>query len=619
MAFPAIPAAITGARGLMAARRAGQLMTAASAANPIPPSLAAAGLSAGAIFGPISLLNQDPQELGALIAQTNLSLQEGIQQITASAKDVVSLPAEFLDQVKSGYEAEIMRRSSREAAEQQNPLGARSGRQVMQEGGDVSMLPNVAPAPMMEGTPMGGNLSAPMAPAQAELSPAEMQEAQGALMQIIQIIQMLVNQGMSEEKIQQFLAQYGITEEELDQAAAILGVDIDALMAGEQRMPMAEGGPSKAETIPRDAMDAANAAIGFRLFQDDDGSSKIYSPEQLENVIKVFYDQYEFQLNKGNQAAAKVLSDQINKLEALKIQMQAPQEPMMMAAGGPSVNYMDIYNTYKDMDFTSIDDIAKPGTPEDYDSKMFKLARAIMISDFDYKKDLEAGRNDSAAERLVFINNMKKELQMLKNEYDNLFNPKSKKQNMMPPIMMAEGGPAKNVSDRTQAEQNTYSSFRFAVLNPDGAGADIMKKLYLEAFGPEIYAMDEANILAGNEPNEFLQRGIEMFGKYRNTPITVAPSVMSNLPDNISMTQQPRPQQMKSMSDNEPMMQARSRDGQIFTLKSQITNLMNDYNIAIRDQDFDTAQAIADQINNIDVVITQLQSQMPMGLGQKKN
>ena len=107
------------------------------------------------------------------------------------------------------------------------------------------MMPNVAPAPMMVGTPMGGNLSAQMAPAQAELDPAEMQEAQGALMQIIQIIQMLINQGMSEEEIQQFLAQYGITEEELDQAAAILGVDIDALIAGEQRMPMAEGGETE--------------------------------------------------------------------------------------------------------------------------------------------------------------------------------------------------------------------------------------------------------------------------------------------------------------------------------------------------------------------------------------
>lgn len=124
-------------------------------------------------------------------------------------------------------------------------LKDRFGREDMQEGGDVSMLPNVAPAPMMAGTPMGGDLSAQMAPAQAELDPAEMQEAQGALMQIIQIIQMLINQGMSEEEIQQFLAQYGITEEELDQAAAILGVDIDALIAGEQRMPMAEGGETE--------------------------------------------------------------------------------------------------------------------------------------------------------------------------------------------------------------------------------------------------------------------------------------------------------------------------------------------------------------------------------------
>ena len=83
--------------------------------------------------------------------------------------------------------------------------------------------------------------------------------------------------------------------------------------------------------------------------------------------------------------------------------------------------------------------------------------------------------------------------------------------------------------------------------------------------------------------------------------------------------QQPQPQQMMGMSDNEPMMQDRSVGNQIFTLQSQINNLMNDYNIAVRDKDFDTAQAIADQINNIDVAITQLQSQMPMGLGEKKN
>ena len=184
------------------------------------------------------------------------------------------------------------------------------------------------------------------------------------------------------------------------------------------------------------------------------------------------------------------------------------------------------------------------------------------------------------------------------------------------PMMMAEGGPATNVSDRTQSEQLGYSSFRLAVLNPERADSDMIKKDYLESVGPEIYAMDEANILAGNEPNEFLKRGIQNFGQFSQNPITVAPSVISSLSDNISTTQQPRPQQMKSMSDNEPMMQARSRENQIFTLQSQINNLMNDYNIAVRDQDFNTAQAIANQINNIDVQITRLQSQMPMMMAE---
>ena len=184
------------------------------------------------------------------------------------------------------------------------------------------------------------------------------------------------------------------------------------------------------------------------------------------------------------------------------------------------------------------------------------------------------------------------------------------------PMMMANGGPAKNVSDRTQSEQLGYSSFRLAVLNPERADSDMIKKDYLESVGPEIYAMDEANILAGREPSEFLERGIQNFGQFSQNPITVAPSVMSSLSDNISTTQQPRPQQMKSMSDNEPMMQARSRENQIFTLQSQINNLMNDYNIAVRDQDFNTAQAIANQINNIDVQITRLQSQMPMMMAE---
>jgi hypothetical protein len=81
----------------------------------------------------------------------------------------------------------------------------------------------------------------------ADVSQAEMQEAQGALMQILQVINMLIEQGLNEEQIRAFLEQYGISEDELDQAAQALGVDIDAVLSGQMQAPqepmmMANGG-----------------------------------------------------------------------------------------------------------------------------------------------------------------------------------------------------------------------------------------------------------------------------------------------------------------------------------------------------------------------------------------
>ncbi len=99
------------------------------------------------------------------------------------------------------------------------------------------MMPNVAPAPMMEGTPVAPNLSEQMPAKTEEVTQAEIQEAQGALMQIVEVINMLVQQGLNEDQIMQFLAQYGITEDELDQAAEVLGVDIDALIGGQMEQP----------------------------------------------------------------------------------------------------------------------------------------------------------------------------------------------------------------------------------------------------------------------------------------------------------------------------------------------------------------------------------------------
>jgi DNA-binding transcriptional MerR regulator len=198
------------------------------------------------------------------------------------------------------------------------------------------MMPNVAPAPMMDGTPMGGDLSEPMAPAQAELDPAEMQEAQGALMQIIQIIQMLINQGMSEEEIQQFLAQYGITEEELDQAAAILGVDIDALMAGEERMPMAQGMSADLQKFM--AQVASRPQRQQQSMTDPLAPAPVpKTPEMvmfsINSDINNLMQEYNMAVRNNEFERAQAIADQIDGLQQQIINLQESRVPPMPVAG----------------------------------------------------------------------------------------------------------------------------------------------------------------------------------------------------------------------------------------------------------------------------------------------
>jgi DNA-binding transcriptional MerR regulator len=119
---------------------------------------------------------------------------------------------------------------------------------------EEDMIMNVPSAPEMQGTPMAPNLSMEMQSQMSDVSQAEMQEAQGALMQILQVINMLIEQGLNEEQIRAFLEQYGISEDELDQAAQALGVDIDMVLSGQMQTPqepmmMAKGGPASPQEI----------------------------------------------------------------------------------------------------------------------------------------------------------------------------------------------------------------------------------------------------------------------------------------------------------------------------------------------------------------------------------
>ena len=58
-------------------------------------------------------------------------------------------------------------------------------------------------------------------------------------------------------------------------------------------------------------------------------------------------------------------------------------------------------------------------------------------------------------------------------------------------------------------------------------------------------------------------------------------------------------QQMMGMSDNEPMMQDRSPENQMFSIDARIENLMKSYNMLVNAQEFGRAQEVADQIDQL--------------------
>ena len=65
----------------------------------------------------------------------------------------------------------------------------------------------------------------------------------------------------------------------------------------------------------------------------------------------------------------------------------------------------------------------------------------------------------------------------------------------------------------------------------------------------------------------------------------------------------------RSMATNEPRFEDRPPELQIFTLNSSIDNLMKTYEMMVRNQDFQGAQQIADQIDQIEQQKIQIQNQ----------
>ena len=190
----------------------------------------------------------------------------------------------------------------------------------------------------MQETPMAPNLSEQMPAQTEEVTQAEMQEAQGALQQILQVIDMLIQQGLSAEEIAQFLEQYGISEDELEQAAQILGVDINQLLGGQMQQPqepmmMAAGGPSEIELAQMQAQSMPmmqqpqmqqGMADNEPRFEDRSPENQIFS---LQTSIDNLMSEYDMLVRNKEFDRAQAVANEINNIDVQISQIKA-QMPM---------------------------------------------------------------------------------------------------------------------------------------------------------------------------------------------------------------------------------------------------------------------------------------------------
>lgn len=149
-----------------------------------------------------------------------------------------------------------------------------------------------------------------------EVSESELEEGRNALRQVFQIIQVLIQQGLSEEQILEFLAQNGISEAELEEAAQVLGIDVSTLFAGTARMPMAAGG--MADPLAPAPVAQTPEMVIFSL------------QSQINNLMQ----DYDMAVRNDEFTRAQGIADQIDVLQQQIIAQQDSFVPQGMRLGG---------------------------------------------------------------------------------------------------------------------------------------------------------------------------------------------------------------------------------------------------------------------------------------------
>ena len=299
----------------------------------IPPSLAKASVAAGVTFGAgLPLGMTDPKDVGATFAKMQVSLQDAFKQISDSVEDASKIPQLYFMQVQEGYNEEMQKQ---EAPEEIPPTIEEQALKpvslMFAEGGELDM----------QETPMAPDSSMEMQPEMpmGEVSQMEMQEAQQGLIQILQVIETLIQQGLSEDEIIAFLAQYGITEAELEQAAQVLGVDMEQLLGGaqmeapQQPMMMANGGALSNQDIA--IAQSMLTPDNEPMFQPRTSDEQIFS---LNARIQNLMTSFDMLVRNKELDRAQEVADQIDEVQQQIIAIQSQNVPQMGMGLGKKKN-----------------------------------------------------------------------------------------------------------------------------------------------------------------------------------------------------------------------------------------------------------------------------------------
>jgi len=113
---------------------------------------------------------------------------------------------------------------------------------------------------------------------------------------------------------------------------------------------------------------------------------------------------------------------------------------------------------------------------------------------------------------------------------------------------------------------------------------------------PQAYFMQMQQGYEAEKLKQEALQNIKEFGDPMGEPVEMPPTIEEQAIKPVSVLMAAGG---PAMSDNEPMMQDRSPEGQMFSIDAQIENLMKSYNMLVNAQEFGRAQEVVNQIDQL--------------------